>query len=1020
MTPRIILTRVSPVIWLVVAGQVYGDIEAEYRDKLAPIVQKHCVACHGIKGPEGDLTLASDSSSLPRGLREVASLEMMAKRLQSRTMPPPDAETQLPEQDRQRLLAWLDSKIDSLVGESSNPGRVTIRRLTKVEYRNTIRDLLGLDADTSEFPSDDVAFGFDNLADVISLPPLLMEHYLSSAEDLASQWVEHEIGVKADGRDAASLTLVPLMERAWRRPTNDLEQSRLLSLYDKCRQGEFRHKEAIVACVTKILISPSFLFRIEKDGPIGQDRQLDDFELATRLSYLLWSSMPDQELFELASSGELQTQDNLSRQIDRMLADPKVRNGLVENFAGQWLQTRRLSKIRPDRKAFANFDESLRAAMEQETLLLFEEIARKDMPVTLLMNADFSFLNERLARHYGIKGVKGKEFQRVTLKGQPRLGVMTHAGILAMNSHPLRTSPVLRGKWILEAMFGTPPPPPVANAGELETVEVQGTLRERLEAHRTNPRCAGCHRQMDALGLAFENYDALGVWRTTDEGQPVDASGELSDGSQFNNALELINGLREKRSDDFRRNLAERMMVYGLGRNLGMYDRKALQQVVRKTEASGDTISSLVKALVETNVFRFRRNPGRIGVEQLADRFVCELTGNPEQQAMLTLRPNPTVPTPPSELQQARFELHTLRPLLNASTQSGRPVIVGKPEGGPKVKEPFRYPMTAPVGERVYLSFLEGMIGPQQYADDFLKPIRALPESDMKLIENLTNSSHRWNGSLLGADNIRPGSLISFKFDVRMVAKDQDKLDVFLASPGGPNRSMFASGRGFTVQGAGKHRLTRVCRRKPDMHDAWNNVITMVVHTQVQTVVGNFSPLRVIRPKLGVSDDSPIRFNNVAVGNTAEANPRRIFNAQKMTLTDHEGTVWKSILYGVSRLNQDPKRAYFFSNEHVGVELRGQDAAFFELVGQKVIEDGHALELRGSDGKPGLQGGPQPEFEEFQVRFRGSKKVGTYQAVLRIVTQAGGVGRRSSGGKGVPMKELYYLDIPVQAVVKSR
>jgi len=403
---------------------------------------------------------------------------------------------------------------------------------------------------------------------------------------------------------------------------------------------------------------------------------------------------------------------------------------------------------------------------------------------------------------------------------------------------------------------------------------------------------------------------------------------------------------------------------------------------------------------------------------ELADRFVHELSGNPEQQALLTLRPNPNVAASAAELQQASFELHTLRPLLNASTQSGMPLAVGKLEGGPKAKEPYRYPITTPVGERVYLSFLKGMIGPGEYADDFLKPIRSLPETDMRLVKNITNSSHRWNGSLMGAENIRPGTLISFEFDVRLVAKDQDKVDVYLASPGGSNRSMFASGRGFTVKGEGKHRLTRVCRRKPDMHDAWNNVITMVIHTQVQTVIGNFSPLRVVRPKLGLSDDSPIRFESVAVGKSAKSKPRQIYNAQKAALTDHEGTVWKSILYGTSRLDQDPKRAYYFSNRHVGVEIRGQDAALFELIGRKVVEDGHALELRGGDGQPGLTGGPKPEIEEFQVRFRGSKKAGMYKAVLRVVTQAGGVGKRSSGGEGEPMKEFYYLDVPIQAIVK--
>jgi hypothetical protein len=714
----------------------------------------------------------------------------------------------------------------------------------------------------------------------------------------------------------------------------------------------------------------------------------------------------------------LQTGDTLARQIDRMLADPKVRQGLVENFAGQWLQTRRLSKIRPDREAFPEFDDQLRAAMEQETLLLFEEIVRNDLPATLLLDADFTFVNGRLARHYGIDAVDGDEFQRVDLQTQTRRGVLTHAGILAINAHPRRTSPVLRGKWIMEAILGTPPPPPVADAGELEAVKLKGTLRQRLEEHRKNPRCAACHQQMDALGLAFENYDPLGAWRTRDDGHPIDASGELADGSQFKNALELISVLRETRSDDFRKNLVERMFVYGLGRTLGIYDRPALRQVVRQSETGGDRISAIVRGIANSDLFRYRHNPGRIGIEKLANRFEYDLSGNPDQQVLLTLRPNPNVTGRTGEANRAEFELHTLKPLLKASSQSGNEVVVGTAAGGPEVKQPYRYPIAASVGERIYFSFLEGMIGPQEYANDFLKPIQFLPDTDMGLVENIGNSSHFWNGSLTGPENIRPGSLVSFDFTVRMVAKERDSIDVFLATPGGPNRSMFAAGRGFTVEGEGTHRLTRVGRRRMTMHDAWNNIIDMVVRTQVQTVVGNFSPLRVIRPQLVLSDESPIRFDDVARGAAVESTPRRVANAQQESLVDHEGTTWNTILYGTARLDQDPKRAYHFSSRHVGLELLGEHADRFELLGQRVAEEGHALMLYGGDGQPGLEGGTEPEAEEFRVRFRGADKPGTYRCVLRIVTQAGGVGKRSTGGEGEPKKELHYVEIPVEAVVK--
>lgn len=1015
------LNRVPLATWcfalcVVVANADQTAADKQYPQEIAPLFEQHCAACHGTEGPEAELTLVSRAESLPMALQRVASLETIAKRLRSRTMPPPDHEPALAAKQRQKLLDWLDAKMDALIGESSNPGRVTIRRLTKVDYRNTIRDLLGLHVDTSEFPSDDIAHGFDNLADVISLPPLLMEHYLGAGEKLAAQWVQRQIDPNDDGRKAAAEQLLPLMDRAFRRPATEQEQAGLLGFYETCRQQGFPHQEAVQACVTKLLISPPFLFRIEQDGPIGQDRQLDDFELATRLSYFLWSSMPDAELFAIARAGGLQTGQTLNEQIERMLKDPKVRQGLVENFAGQWLQTRRLSKIRPDEQAFPEFDEALRTAMEQETLLLFEEIVRNDLPATLLLDADFTFLNERLAEHYGISGVEGEEFRRVDLKTKPRRGVLTHAGILAINSHPVRTSPVLRGKWIMEAILGTPPPPPVADAGELEAVELKGSLRERLELHRSNERCASCHRQMDALGLAFENYDPVGVWRTKDGQYAIDPSGELADGSKFQNAMELVEVLREKRGDDFRQNLVERLLVYGLGRTLGMYDRAPLKRIVNQTEAGGDSISAIVKGIAESPIFRYRRNPGRIGIEKLPEEFVHDLSGNPDQQALLTVRPNPNLAG--SGAKQAEFELHTLKPLLKASTQSGQPVQVGEPAGGPEVKEPYRYPITAPVGEKMYLSFLDGMIGPHEYATDFLKPIGSLPETDMSKVAKIGTSSHAWNGSLDGPANIRPGALVAIDFDVRLVAKERDNFDVYLATPGGSNRSMFASSGGFTVEGEGTHRLRRVCRRKPTTHDAWNNVITLVMRTQVQTVLGNFSPLRVIRPQLGLSSQEPIRFQNLAQGKTAESKPRRVYNAQQTALTDHTGTKWNSILYGTARLDQDKTRAYLFTNRHVGVELLGEHADRFALLGEKVVEDGHALELHGSDGKPGLEGGAEPESEEFRVQFLGANQPGTYQAVLRIVTQAGGVGKRSTGARGEPSKNLHYVDIPVEAVVK--
>ncbi|MEX1042208.1 MAG: DUF1592 domain-containing protein [Pirellulaceae bacterium] len=1017
------------VILFLVLVVLFG-IEAQgadeaYEQRVLPLLERHCVDCHGASKPEQGLRLAGDGSNeIMAALRDIKSLDLIAERLRSQTMPPPDVEHPLSKAERETLLGWIDGQIDRSLGTDRNPGRVDIRRLTKVDYRNTIRDLLGIDFDTTGFPSDDVAHGFDNLAEVISLPPLLMERYADAAEELAAQWLKRELAAdpakmpsaETSPRQLAVQILLPLQERAFRRPTTELEKHYLLTFFDRLQQEEFTYEETMRACVTRILISPPFLFRIEQDGPIGQDRPLDDFELATRLSYFLWSSMPDDELWNLAQQGALQTGDQLQRQIHRMLQDPKTRQGLVENFAGQWLQTQRVRVIRPDRTEFPQFDEELRQAMEGETLALFESIVRENRPVTDLLDADYTFLNERLAKHYGIDGVQGPAFQRVSLKDLPRRGILTQASILAINSHPTRTSPVLRGKWIMEALLGTPPPPPPADVAELEAVKVEGTLRERLELHRSDARCASCHNRMDALGLAFENYDPLGTWRTTDENLPVDPSGELDEGQAFNHPLELIELLRDTQTAAFRKNLVERLLVYASGRTLGMYDRLPVRQITTRVGNEEDRLVSLIEGVVNSDLFRQRRNFGRIGIEALSEQLVFELKGNPDQQSIVTLRRNPHAATPFSK-DHATFELHTLTKLLHASTASDSEVTVGQVSGGAEKGEAYRYPITAPLDEPIYLSFLEGMIGPKQYSDDFLKPISPVDPSDESRVLNITNSSHAWNDSLVGPANIRPGSLLAFDFDVDLVAKPSDHLDVFLATAGASNDSMISNSGGFKVEGEGKHRLTQVGLRKTTTHDSWNNIITLAIRTRTQTVVSNVSPIRVVRPQLEVSDSSPIRFPGLGVNQTAESPERRVFNAQKTTITDQHDAAQATLLYGMCRVTGDPKRAYFMDTEHVGLELIGPDAQRFELLGGHAIDDGQAMKLLGEDEEPGLKGGPQPEFETFQVRFRGAPQAGTFEAKLRVVTQAGNLGTPSSGEEGQPTKGLQYVEIPLEAIV---
>jgi hypothetical protein len=359
-----------------------------------------------------------------------------------------------------------------------------------------------------------------------------------------------------------------------------------------------------------VLVSPNFLFRIEKDEQPNNPKHvhnINEHELATRLSYFLWSSMPDDELFRLASEGKLRQE--LAAQVKRMLQSPKAR-ALTENFAGQWLQIRNLSTTSPDPKLFPSFDRGgLRRAMQRETELFFEAIVKEDRSIFDLLHADFTFLNERLAQHYGVPGISGRDFQRVKLSDDRRGGILTMASVLTITSNPTRTSPVKRGKWILENILGTPPPPPAPDAGELEAQPLKGTLRQRMEQHRANPNCAVCHQRMDPLGFAFENFDAIGAWRDNDAGQPIDPSGVLPDGKKFNGPAELKKVLQQKQ-DLFRRCLAEKMLTYALGRGLEYYDKCAVERICEQLARNHDKTSSLILAIAHSDPFQKRRGKG--------------------------------------------------------------------------------------------------------------------------------------------------------------------------------------------------------------------------------------------------------------------------------------------------------------------------------------------------------------------------------------------------------------------------
>lgn len=600
-------------------------VEGSYSTDVFPFIDKHCLDCHNEEKARGDFSLETyESTADVVGDPEV--WELVAERLKAREMPPRRRPQPSPA-EIDRVAGWIRRELARARDEGPvDPGRVTIRRLNRTEYSNTVRDLLGVGFDArEEFPSDDVGYGFDNIGDVLSLPPILLEKYLAAAERIAAEALKPgsesrkrllvcDPPAEAEkGRiDAcARKVLRRLATRAYRRPVRSQEVDRLVELVRLVRADGGKFDDGIRLALEAVLVSPHFLFRVELDPEPedpGRIRELSDFELATRLSYFLWSSMPDGKLFALARRKALRKPEVLEEQVKRMLKDPKSLE-LVRNFGDQWLQVRRIETVAPDPERFPAFDEELRAAMLEETERFFETVMREDRSILEFLEADYAILNERLARHYGIEGVEGPEFRRVELGEGARGGVLTQASVLTATSNPTRTSPVKRGKWVLEVLLGKPPPPPPPDVPELSEnpeVVLSGTLRERMEQHRADPSCATCHEGMDPLGFGLENFDPVGAWREKDGEFPIDASGELPDGRTFDGPGELKKILLEQK-EAFRRAFVESLLTYALGRGLESYDRRAVAGIVKKLEESGDRFSALVLEIVRSDPFLKRR-----------------------------------------------------------------------------------------------------------------------------------------------------------------------------------------------------------------------------------------------------------------------------------------------------------------------------------------------------------------------------------------------------------------------------
>jgi hypothetical protein len=740
-----------------------------------PVMEKYCVPCHTGKTPAADLDLSGDKAEAAVVKRRDV-WEKVADNVAQMHMPPQGMPQPTHEQ-RDRLVAFVQSTLSKADCEIKDAGRVTMRRLNRTEYNNTVRDLLGTDLRLAdEFPSDDVGYGFDNIGDVLTISPLLMEKYLGAAakaaraavrtpeESLTPQSWEGSRLVLAGGQDvpaglgegaalfsagdiaveylapapgkyalkvrawaqqagdenarmALKLNNLPVKEfevtggrpngartfevtldvsyagpqriaasflndfydeklknpprgkgndrnlivqsiavepvgvtkdqikslpaspaqkrlfapgdgiadenlrarkivsafatRAFRRPVRPAEADRLVALYKLARKNGESFERGIQLAVQATLVSPNFLFRVEADpagAKPGSLRPLNDYELASRLSYFLWASMPDETLMRLAAQKKLSDPQVLVAQAKRMLKDPRSA-ALTDSFAGQWLQLKKLDRVAPDTGTFPAFDEGLRAAMRTETQMYFDAIMREDRSVLEFLDSDWTFLNGRLAKHYGNTQVTGDEFRRVKLVGGRRGGVLTQASVLTLTSNPTRTSPVKRGKWVLENFFNAPPPPPPPGVAQLpddEKKPLTGTLRQRLEQHRADPGCASCHQRMDPIGFGLENFDAIGSWRQKDGESPIDAKGSLLGGTAFEGPKQLRAALLNHKPE-FTRALTEKLLTYALGRGLENYDRCNVTTMAEGIAKKGYRFSAVVESIVTSDPFRRRR-----------------------------------------------------------------------------------------------------------------------------------------------------------------------------------------------------------------------------------------------------------------------------------------------------------------------------------------------------------------------------------------------------------------------------
>ena len=595
------------------------DAKKTFKEKVEPFVNKYCIKCHG-PVPEAGINLRSAlqspgaASSFLHWKKSVASVKVQ-------DMPPEYMDKQPTDEERKQFAEWI-GKLKYLAPR--DPGPFVIRRLNKMEYGNTLRDLYGVDPSIADsLPEEVMGEGYLN-----SISPLQSELFLEIANKVVKEVISPEgeaptavqqrlFGAtpakEADYRESARSVANTLARDAYRRPPSDTELNVLVEVFDLGREHNLNYTESLTLMWKAVLVSPQFLFITPASEIDSKERiiPLDDYQLASRLSYLLWAAPPDAELLSLAEKGELQKTEVLRNQVARLLDDPRSR-ALFDGFGAQWLGVGKLERQTFDPDLFPQMTPALRQAMRDEARLFFESIIRENQSVFRFVDNDYTFLNEPLAKVYGLEqSVQGPQMRRVKLKNPNRGGILGMPAMLATTSFPNRTSPVNRGVWVLEQVLGERVPPAPPNVPELEDEGKQSTegltLRQRTELHRSEPACANCHKVLDPIGFGLENFDAIGQWRdNNDSGVAIDATGTLPTGEEFSTPADLKR-LLSKRESDLARNLTERLMAFALGRQLEGYDELVIDRLMVKIAEDNYRVRTIITEVATSYLFTHRR-----------------------------------------------------------------------------------------------------------------------------------------------------------------------------------------------------------------------------------------------------------------------------------------------------------------------------------------------------------------------------------------------------------------------------